>query len=47
MFLLAPALELGAAGYIDFLCHLLKSNSELDKRFISVSPYHGTEKIFV
>lgn len=46
MFLLAPALELGAAVYIDFLCHLLKSNSELAKRFVWVSPYDVTEKLF-
>lgn len=24
MFLLAPAIESGAAGFMDFLCHLLK-----------------------
>ena len=46
MFLLAPALELEATVYMDFLCHLLKSNSELAKRFIWVSPYDVTEKLF-
>ena len=34
MFLLAPVLELGATVYMDFLCHLLKGNNELAKRFI-------------
>ena len=46
MFLLAPALELEATVYMDFLCHLLKRNNELAKRFIWISPYDVIEKLF-